>query len=179
MSYSPIAGHSDTDDGIQLRAIAGPSRLPTSTSSLRPDPPSPEQLRRSPSPRHVRPPGYEDESDDDEKIQQLMDDPDSSEADDAARRDKRRTEGQHDEEEARFREDEMDSAAAIVRKVRPLCSLVSGRSARSRRLLVAQVVPESDDPSLPGLTPRVFILGTILCVFGGASSTPPRSADPG
>lgn len=29
-------------------------------------------------------------------------------------------------------------------------------------------MPESDDPTLPSLTPRVFILGTILCVFGGA-----------
>ncbi|GAA5918161.1 hypothetical protein JCM8208_006843, partial [Rhodotorula glutinis] len=148
MSYSPIAGHSDTDDGIQLRALAGPSRLPTSSSSLRPEPASPEHLRRSPSPRHVRPPGYEDESDDEEEIQQLMDDLDSSSADEAARRDKRRVEGQDDIEEARFKEDEADSAVAIVRKV----------------------VPESDDPSLPGLTPRVFILGTVLCVFGASVS---------
>ncbi|GAA5934611.1 hypothetical protein JCM3775_002003 [Rhodotorula graminis] len=150
MSYSPIAADSDTDDAIQLRALAGPSRphLPTSSSSLRPEPVSPEQLRRSPSPRHVRPPGYEAESDDDEEIQQLMDDLDSSTADEAARRGKRGTEGQDDEDEARFREDEIDSAVAIVRKV----------------------VPESDDPSLPGLTPRVFILGTVLCVFGASVS---------
>ncbi|GAA6030608.1 hypothetical protein NBRC10512_007749 [Rhodotorula toruloides] len=34
----------------------------------------------------------------------------------------------------------------------------------------AIVVPETDDPSLPTLTPRVWILGTLLCVFGAAVS---------
>lgn len=32
----------------------------------------------------------------------------------------------------------------------------------------SQIVPESDDPTLPSLTFRVFFLGSILCVFGGA-----------
>lgn len=33
-----------------------------------------------------------------------------------------------------------------------------------------QVVPETDDTSLPTLTPRVLILGTILCIFGASIS---------
>lgn len=43
-----------------------------------------------------------------------------------------------------------------------------------------QIVPESDDPSLPALTFRVFVLGSILCVFGGEprSSLSTLSADP-
>jgi hypothetical protein len=43
-----------------------------------------------------------------------------------------------------------------------------------------QIVPESDDPSLPALTFRVFVLGSILCVFGGElpSSLSTLFADP-
>lgn len=133
MSYSPIAAQrSSLDDAIPLRALAGPSHLDP-TSSLRPDPPSPEQLRRSPSPRHVRPPGYsEGESDDDDEIQQLMDDLDTSADDETASgREKRRREGEDDDEEAGlFREDEVDSAVAIVRKVRCHSSTPRARNAR-------------------------------------------------
>lgn len=33
-----------------------------------------------------------------------------------------------------------------------------------------QIVPESDDPTLPTLTFRVFLLGTILCIVGASVS---------
>ncbi|KAM0748072.1 OPT-domain-containing protein [Meredithblackwellia eburnea MCA 4105] len=36
--------------------------------------------------------------------------------------------------------------------------------------MVRKIVPESDDPTLPALTFRVFLLGSILCVFGAAIS---------
>ncbi|BGP25943.1 hypothetical protein JCM10295v2_004886 [Rhodotorula toruloides] len=36
--------------------------------------------------------------------------------------------------------------------------------------IVRKVVPETDDPNLPTLTPRVWILGTLLCIFGAAVS---------
>ncbi|SGZ21315.1 BQ5605_C021g09355 [Microbotryum silenes-dioicae] len=36
--------------------------------------------------------------------------------------------------------------------------------------MVRRIVPESDDPTLPALTFRVFILGTILCILGAAVS---------
>ncbi|KAK4051978.1 hypothetical protein OIO90_004508 [Microbotryomycetes sp. JL221] len=42
--------------------------------------------------------------------------------------------------------------------------------ADSARTMVHKVVPESDDPTLPTLTFRVFLLGSILCVFGAAIS---------
>ncbi|SCZ87829.1 BZ3500_MvSof-1268-A1-R1_Chr2-3g05297 [Microbotryum saponariae] len=37
--------------------------------------------------------------------------------------------------------------------------------------MVRRIVPESDDPTLPALTFRVFILGTILCILGGQCSS--------
>ncbi|KAM0786339.1 hypothetical protein ACM66B_001811 [Microbotryomycetes sp. NB124-2] len=42
--------------------------------------------------------------------------------------------------------------------------------AHSARTIVHKVVPESDDPTLPTLTFRVFFLGSILCVLGAAVS---------
>lgn len=62
--------------------------------------------------------------------------------------------------------DGADSAAAIVRKVRYVASSAPPRRLTVSNLLV-QVVPETDDPTLPTLTPRVWILGTLLCVLGG------------
>ncbi|KAK4050273.1 hypothetical protein OIV83_003594 [Microbotryomycetes sp. JL201] len=46
----------------------------------------------------------------------------------------------------------------------------------SARTIVHKVVPESDDPTLPTLTPRVFILGTLLCLFFFKSNAPSFSS---
>ncbi|BGP41555.1 hypothetical protein JCM10449v2_005546 [Rhodotorula kratochvilovae] len=141
MSYSPVPAHtSDTDDAIPLRALA------SSSSTLHPTSDHLDDLRRlhTPSPRHARPAGYEDEegssSEEEEEVLRLM----------SVEEEKRREEeeGALGAEEALYKEDEVDSAVAVVRKV----------------------VPESDDPTLPCLTPRVFILGTVLCIFGASVS---------
>ncbi|GJN90368.1 hypothetical protein Rhopal_003379-T1 [Rhodotorula paludigena] len=153
MSYSPVPDSDDPgSESIRLRPLQ---------SGLLHAPTSPDDLRRahSPSPRHVRPPGYADDAsssdEDDEEILQLIKDEDAR----AARG--RGGEGEggaggvggpaggvHDLEEALYKEEDLDSAISIVRKV----------------------VPESDDPSLPALTARVLILGTILCIFGASVS---------
>ncbi|KAG0658686.1 hypothetical protein C6P46_005682 [Rhodotorula mucilaginosa] len=44
------------------------------------------------------------------------------------------------------------------------------RSEEDAAEMVRRVVPETDDTSLPTLTPRVLILGTILCIFGASIS---------
>lgn len=83
---------------------------------------------------------------------------------------------------------DIDSAMTMVRRVssetddcyRTRCRPTSARRSNhiSRRggaspfiqlrpLVHSQIVPESDDPTMPALTFRVFLLGSILCVFGG------------
>ncbi|GAA6032208.1 hypothetical protein JCM8097_007126 [Rhodosporidiobolus ruineniae] len=139
-SYSPILSRDHPD------AQPGPSIQLHALSA-----PHIDQPPRTPSPRHrKRPgdPGYsDDESDEDEVLQLIA----------AARRsseDRRGKEGDTtdtDQEERmawRDPDEDADSAMTIVRKV----------------------VPESDDTTLPTLTFRVWLIGTILCIFGASVS---------
>ncbi|GAA6003702.1 hypothetical protein JCM10207_003554 [Rhodosporidiobolus poonsookiae] len=125
---------------------AGPSSASIPLQHLsHPPPPS-----RTPSPRHLKRrvaagSDEEDDSEDEDAILQLIAERSSDE--------RGRKEGEEltdDEERLAWRDpdEDVDSAMAMVRKV----------------------VPESDDPTLPTLTFRVWLLGTVLCVFGAAVS---------
>ncbi|GAA5981396.1 hypothetical protein JCM11641_005307 [Rhodosporidiobolus odoratus] len=140
MSYSPILQTPAPDD-----PTAGPS-IPLRTIE-----PHLDDQRRTPSPRHrKRPgdPGYSDDEDQEETYRLWQEDDSSA---DEGRRKELDTDVDTDLEE-RFAwkdpDEDVDSAANVVGKV----------------------VPESDDTSLPTLTFRVWLLGTVLCVFGAAVS---------
>ncbi|BGP17800.1 hypothetical protein JCM10213_001699 [Rhodosporidiobolus nylandii] len=135
MSYSPLLNRTEPDD-----PTPGPS-IPLHTLT----PEHPHLNERAPSPRHRKPPGYSDDEDDEEEILQLMAERSSGER---GRKDE--TDGEDEGERLAWRDpdEDVDSAAAVVRRV----------------------VPEEDDPSLPTLTFRVWLLGTVLCIFGAAVS---------
>ncbi|GAA5832438.1 hypothetical protein JCM11251_006454 [Rhodosporidiobolus azoricus] len=142
MSYSPILSRTEPQEADDLTGQSG-----VVLSSLNPHSLDNPDLRRTPSPRHrKRPqdPGYSDEeATDEEDVLQLLAERSEDEG--------RRKEGETTDEE-RMRwvdpDEDVDSAEAIVRRV----------------------VPESDDTTLPALTFRVWLLGTVLCVFGAAVS---------
>lgn len=72
-------------------------------------------------------------------------------------------------ESGHFREEDSsgESAADIVRKV---CLLPRDGFVNSLVLTLFQVVSETDDPTMPALTIRVFVLGLLLCSIGASVS---------
>ncbi|GAA5852429.1 hypothetical protein JCM8547_006778 [Rhodosporidiobolus lusitaniae] len=165
-SYSPLLDQDDplssslSSQSIPLQSLshASSSNKPHLTSHLT-SLTSPD-LRRSPSPRHLKRPEEKesdaetDEEEEEEEILQLMAD---REGEGVGMRERGESSGEEMGEERigwRDPDREVDSAEAMVRRARTK----------------AQVVPESDDPTLPTLTFRVWILGTLLCVFGAAVS---------
>ncbi|GAA5961932.1 hypothetical protein JCM21900_001152 [Sporobolomyces salmonicolor] len=144
MRYSPLFEHSDQDDhphagpSIPLQPLAAASSAPHRDEPASP----PSRLRHHPKASIDT--SYSDEEDEDEVLRLMGADVGEStgrEADEKAA-------VESDEERRTRREEDVDSAWAIVHKV----------------------VPEHDDPTLPTLTFRVILLGTILCVLGASVS---------
>ncbi|GAA5821476.1 hypothetical protein JCM10212_002122 [Sporobolomyces blumeae] len=74
-----------------------------------------------------------------------------------------------DDDDTHDDDDPLEERRGLIQGDSPL-KIIPDDDLDSAIALVRKVVPETDDPTLPTLTVRVVVLGTLLCVLGAAIS---------